>query len=75
MFNFSTAHLDRLIQAHHYDIRDEVVLFALRGCLPTNLQDITRSALKPLRQEGGQLEVPLAELAARIPAILTTLNG
>ena len=50
MFNFSTAHLDRLIQAHHYDIRDEVVLFALRGCLPTNLQDITRSALKPLRQ-------------------------
>jgi histidyl-tRNA synthetase len=33
------------------------------------------AALKPLRQEGGQQEVPLAELAARIPAILTTLNG
>jgi histidyl-tRNA synthetase len=33
------------------------------------------AALKPLRQEGGQQEVPLEELAARIPAILTTLNG
>jgi histidyl-tRNA synthetase len=30
--------------------------------------------LKPLRQEGAQQEVPLAELPARIPAILTTLG-
>ena len=50
MFNFSVAHLDRLIQAHQYEIADEVVLFALRACLPTNLQDISKSALKPLRQ-------------------------
>jgi len=33
------------------------------------------AALKPLRQEGEQVECPLAELAARIPAILNTLNG
>jgi len=33
------------------------------------------AALKPLRQESVQQEVPLEELAARIPAILTTLNG
>ena len=32
------------------------------------------ASLKPLRQEGEQVEYPLAELAARIPALLTTLN-
>ena len=32
------------------------------------------AALKPLRQEGEQVECPLAELAARIPAILKTLG-
>ncbi|MEJ0099354.1 MAG: histidine--tRNA ligase [Pseudomonadota bacterium] len=31
------------------------------------------AALKPLRQELAQLEVPLAELATRIPALLATL--
>lgn len=50
MFTFSAAHLERLIEAHHYEIADNVVLFGLRGCLPTNLQDITKTALKPLRQ-------------------------
>ena len=33
------------------------------------------AALKPLRQDGEQIESPLEELAARIPAILDTLNG
>ena len=33
------------------------------------------ASLKPLRQEGEQIECPLAELAARIPALLNTLNG
>jgi histidyl-tRNA synthetase len=32
------------------------------------------ASLKPLRQEGEQIEYPLAELAARIPALLDTLN-
>ena len=32
------------------------------------------ASLKPLRQEGEQVECPLAELAARIPALLNTLN-
>lgn len=50
MFNFSVAHLARLIEAHHYSITDDIVLFAFRGCLPTNLQDVTKTALKPLRQ-------------------------
>jgi hypothetical protein len=50
MFNFSITHLERLIAAHHYAVTDNVVLFALRGCLPTNLQDVTKSELKPLRQ-------------------------
>jgi histidyl-tRNA synthetase len=31
------------------------------------------AALKPLRQEGGQAEVQLAELASRLPALLDTL--
>jgi histidyl-tRNA synthetase len=31
------------------------------------------AALKPLRQDGAQAEVPLAELAARLPAMLETL--
>jgi hypothetical protein len=31
------------------------------------------AALKPLRQEMAQAEVPLAELPARIPAMLNTL--
>lgn len=50
MFNFSVAHLARLIEAHHYPITDDVVLFALRGCLPTNLQDVSKTTQKPLRQ-------------------------
>jgi len=33
------------------------------------------AALKPLRQESGQSECPLPELAARIPAILADLSG
>src|SRR6188768_3675538 len=33
------------------------------------------ASLKPLRQEGEQVECPLAELAARIPALLNTLHG
>jgi histidyl-tRNA synthetase len=33
------------------------------------------ASLKPLRQEGEQMECPLAELPARIPALLKTLNG
>jgi len=33
------------------------------------------ASLKPLRQEGAQIDAPLAELAARIPAILKTLEG
>jgi histidyl-tRNA synthetase len=31
------------------------------------------AALKPLRQDGAQAEMPLAELAARLPAMLETL--
>jgi histidyl-tRNA synthetase len=31
------------------------------------------AALKPLRQETGQVETPLAELSTRIPALMTTL--
>ncbi len=31
--------------------------------------------LKPMRQEGVQIEVPLAELAGRIPALLKSLQG
>ncbi len=33
------------------------------------------ASLKPMRQEGQQMECPLAELPARIPALLKTLNG
>jgi histidyl-tRNA synthetase len=33
------------------------------------------ASLKPLRQEAEQMECALAELPARIPALLKTLNG
>jgi histidyl-tRNA synthetase len=33
------------------------------------------ASLKTLRQEGAQIDAPLAELAARIPALLKTLEG
>lgn len=50
MFQFDSSHIERLLRTSLISIDKRYLLFAIRGCLPVNLQDIDWSPSKPLRQ-------------------------